>query len=142
MSLELPITVLFIDDDRYIGEMARDLLEMEAEFQLVGVAGNGPEALAAFEQLRPQVVVVDIMMPGGIDGIEVTRRIVAMSPETTVVVMTATDHYRTYEAAQKAGAHGLLIKPFSVDSFFEAIRRALAWESDADFPKPPGRSGP
>ncbi|TMA07917.1 MAG: response regulator transcription factor, partial [Deltaproteobacteria bacterium] len=87
-------TILTVDDDRGFLDVLRDLLGQEPEFQLVGVAENGEEAVRAARELEPDVVLMDLTMPR-VNGFDATRRIKSFRPATKVIILTvhSEDHY-------------------------------------------------
>jgi DNA-binding NarL/FixJ family response regulator len=115
------IRILIVEDQRIVREGLMALFEDEAEIALVGEAANGDEAVARFTSLRPDVVLMDLQMPGS-DGAEATRRIRAIDPEARILVLTtyATDEF--IFAALRAGAKGYLLKDASADELLAAIR--------------------
>jgi DNA-binding NarL/FixJ family response regulator len=91
------------------------------DIEVVGEAGNGSEAVEAAERQRPDVVVMDIRMPG-LDGIEATRRITQRAGGTHVIVLTTFDDDDTVYGALRAGASGFLVKDMALDDILAAIR--------------------
>ncbi len=104
-----PIRVLLADDHPVFREGFAVLLGTIGGVEVVGTAGDGAEAVAAAAELVPDVVVMDVQMPG-LDGIEATRRILAERPETGIVVLTMSEEDATVLAAMRAGARGYLLK--------------------------------
>src|ERR1051326_7562434 len=108
--LELrPIRVVLADDHALVREGTRRLLEAESDVQVVGEAASGVEAVAVVERSHPDVVIMDIAMPGG-NGIEATRHIKEFSPQTAVLALTAYDDDQYVMALLEAGAAGFLLK--------------------------------
>ncbi len=117
------ITVVIADDEALVRSGLGVLLRHEPGFEVVGQAADGLAVLAQVRQHRPDVVLMDIRMPG-IDGIEATRRLAA-DPETAatrVLVLTTFDHDENVFAALRAGASGFLPKDTEPDRLLEAIR--------------------
>jgi DNA-binding NarL/FixJ family response regulator len=109
MSAEPPVRVLVADDHPVFREGFAALLGSIPEVQVVGTASDGSEAVAAARELAPDVIVMDVQMPG-LDGIEATRAVLADRPETGVVVLTMSEEDATVFAAIRAGARGYLLK--------------------------------
>jgi len=126
------IRIILIDDHHVVRQGLRSYLESFPDMQIVGEAANGEVALENLENWLPDVAVVDLQLPGGIDGIETTRRIRAMTPHTQVVVLTAhTDDARVV-AALRAGAVGYLQKNTQPETLLTAIRAAARGQSLLD----------
>src|ERR1700694_3570442 len=121
MPAETPIRVLIADDQALIREGLDLLLGQFPELEVVGAAADGESALAMAAELLPDVVLMDIVMPG-MDGVDATRQILAVLPHTQVVILTAYADDESIFAAISAGASGYLTK----DSGGEQIRRAIA----------------
>ena len=116
-----PIRVLIADDQALIREGLALLLGQFGELEVVGVASDGESAVAMATELRPDVVLMDLVMPG-MDGVDATRQIVTMLRRTQVVILSAYADDESIFAAISAGASGYLTK----DSGAEQIRRAIA----------------
>lgn len=101
------------------------MLDAEPDFRVVGEVGRGTDAVKLVEELKPDVLVVDIGMPD-LDGIEVTKQVRAKSPKTAVVVLTMQSSESYIQAALKAGALGYVEKEQGFDHLWVAIREALA----------------
>ena len=123
MSDRKTVEVLIVDDSQLIRQMVEKLLK-SAGHTIVGTAANGLQALEMTQALRPDVVVMDIMMPE-MDGIEVTRRIFQSCP-TPVVVLSAHDAPDLIQRASEAGAGAYLVKPASTSDLEQAITIAMA----------------
>ena len=116
--------IALVDDHRVVQTGLRSYLESFPDLAIVGTASSGEEALKNLEDWLPDVVVMDLNMPGGIDGIETTRRVRALSPHTQVVVLTAhTDEARVV-AALRAGAIGYVRKDSDPEILIAAVRGA------------------
>jgi DNA-binding NarL/FixJ family response regulator len=116
-----PIRVLIADDQALVREGLELLLGQYPELEVVGVAADGESAVAMAAELRPDVVLMDLVMPG-IDGVDATVQILAAMPRTQVVILSAYADDESIFAAISAGASGYLTK----DSGGEQIRRAVA----------------
>jgi DNA-binding NarL/FixJ family response regulator len=113
--------VLVADDHLLFRDGMRALLAAAPDLEMVGEASTGREAIDLSEQFRPDVVVMDIQMPGT-SGIEATRRIVEQSPETRVLVVTMFEDDNTVFAAMRAGARGYVLKGANYTEMLRAIR--------------------
>jgi NarL family two-component system response regulator LiaR len=118
----LPIRVLLADDHTIVRSGVRALLSTEPDIEVVGEVGNGAEAVAQAETLRPDVVLMDLVMPG-LSGIEATRQITASLPGTRVLVLTSFAADENVFPAIKAGALGYLLKDSGPDELVRAIRQ-------------------
>jgi NarL family two-component system response regulator LiaR len=126
------IRVVLVDDHRVVRTGLRSYLESFGDIEVVGAAASGEEALESLEAWLPDVAVMDLSMPGGMDGIEATRRVRALSPHTQVVVLTAhTDDARVV-AALRAGAVGYVRKDSEPEVFLAAVRAAARGQSVLD----------
>ncbi|HVA69620.1 MAG TPA: response regulator transcription factor [Candidatus Binataceae bacterium] len=116
----MPISVLLVDDHAIVREGLRRLLEDYPEIKVVGEATDGNEALRMVRQLKPDVVLMDLSMPG-LDGLEVTKRIVDEGLESRVLILTmhANEHYAV--RLLRAGAHGFAGKGIASEELAEAI---------------------
>lgn len=123
----LPICVLLADDHAIVRKGVRALLATERDIQVVGEASDGAEAVAQAEALRPDVILMDLVMPG-LDGIEATRQIAARLPATRVLVLTSFAADEKVFPAIKAGALGYLLKDSGPDVLVEAIRKVYRGE--------------
>ena len=113
--------VVLADDQALVRGGFRMILDAEADIEVVGEASDGGEAAQLVEQLRPDVVLMDVRMPG-VDGIEATRRIVASGSSARVVVVTTYDADEYVFAALRAGASGFMLKDIRPLELVEAIR--------------------
>ncbi|MGM7421564.1 response regulator transcription factor [Cellulosimicrobium sp. ES-005] len=121
-------TVLLVDDQALLRMGFRLVIESEPDLEVVGEASDGRVALDQVAALAPDVVVMDVRMPG-MDGIEATRRVVAEHPATRVLVLTTFDVDEYAFAALRAGASGFLLKNARPDDLVEAIRTVAAGSS-------------
>jgi DNA-binding NarL/FixJ family response regulator len=120
-----PIQVLLVDDHQLLRESLRGMLESSGDIQVVGSLGSAEEALKAALQFRPQVVLMDIDMPGRL-CFEVAREIKQALPDTHVVFLSAFSNDRYIEDALRADATGYLTKDQSSAELAAAIRSAAA----------------
>ncbi len=112
------IRILLVDDHQVVREGIRRMLEIEPDLKVVGEASGAPEALAQVEALTPEVILMDIKMPG-VDGISLTREIKKIFPDCNIIMMTLYDEYLTQ--AIEAGAKGYLLKDIHRDELLRAI---------------------
>ena len=131
------IRVMLVDDHRVVQSGLRAYLGAFEDIEVVGAASSGEEALEKLEGWLPDVVVMDLRMPGGMDGIEATRRVRALSPHTRVVVLTADPDDARVVAALRAGAIGYIRKDSDPEVFLAAVRAAARGQSVLD----PGVAG-
>jgi NarL family two-component system response regulator LiaR len=117
------ITILLADDHEVVRQGVRALLEVHTEFDVVGEAKNGAEAVKMVEEFVPDVVLMDLIMPG-MDGVEATRLIKNVSPRTQIVVLTSYHEDEHIFPALKAGAISYLLKDMKMDELVEAIKKA------------------
>lgn len=120
-------TILLAEDHTVVREGTKKLLESQADFEIVGEANNGEEAIELTKKLRPDVVVMDIAMPK-LSGIEATKQIKALYPSTAILVLTGYDYDEYVFALIEAGAAGYLLKEASGDELINAIRLVVAGE--------------
>jgi DNA-binding NarL/FixJ family response regulator len=123
-----PIRILLADDHIVVREGTRRILEREADLKVVAEAGDGRETVALVERERPDVAIVDISMPV-MNGIEATKGIKRVAPETAVLVLTAYDDDQYVFAILEAGAAGFLLKNARGSELIDAVRRVNSGES-------------
>jgi DNA-binding NarL/FixJ family response regulator len=115
------IRVVIADDQGMVRAGFRSLLESEPDIEVVGDAADGEQAIAAVRRLRPDVVLMDIRMPG-LDGLEATRRLVRDGTTARVLVLTTFDLDEYVFDALRAGASGFLLKDATADELASAVR--------------------
>ena len=123
-----PIRVLIVDDHGSFRSGMRALLETAGDLDVVGEASSGPEAVAIAPRLQPDVVLMDVIMPGG-DGIEATRRILEASPHVAIVMLTMDGGDDPILAALGAGARGYVLKGAGRTELFRVVRAAASGEA-------------
>jgi DNA-binding NarL/FixJ family response regulator len=119
------IRLLLIDDQRLMRDGLRTLLELERDLRVVGEAEDGGAGLAAYAELLPDVVLMDIRMPG-MDGVEATRRLIDRWPEARVIILTTFDDDEFVFEGLRAGALGYLLKDVSGYELADAVRKVAA----------------
>ena len=113
--------ILLADDHAVLSEGLRALLGRQDDFEIVGVVGDGREAVHAAERLRPDVVIMDITLPV-LNGIEATARIRARQPEVLVIILSMHNTSEHVHRALQAGASGYLVKDSAADEVVKAVR--------------------
>lgn len=116
------IRILLVDDHEIVRTGLRAMFELEDDIEVVGEAGDGEAAIAAAGSVSPDVVVMDIRMGGGIDGIDACREIKSARPETGVLMLTSFGTDEAVFAALMAGASGFLLKNTGRAELLRAIR--------------------
>ncbi len=119
------IRVLLVDDHQVVRRGLRTFLEIQDDIEVVGEAGDGAEGVAQAESLRPDVVLMDIKMPGT-DGIEALRRLRDLANPAKVLIVTSFTEQRTVVPALRAGASGYVYKDVDPDALAGAIRSVHA----------------
>lgn len=122
------IKVLVADDHTIVRTGIRHVLESEAGFEVVGEAGTGAEAVALAAKLRPDVVVLDISMPGE-SGLQVAAQLRGISPEPRVLILSMHDNAEYVLESVRAGAHGYLLKDTAATELRTAVRAVCRGES-------------
>lgn len=122
------IRILLVDDQTLFREGLRTLLSVQPDFEIVGEAADGEEALLQAARHRPQVILMDLRMPV-LDGVAATRRLHTTHPECRVIVLTTFEEDEAVFEALRAGALGYLLKDAPTESLFQAVRAAARGES-------------
>lgn len=131
MTAGPPITVLLVDDHAVVREGLKMVLARDPHIRVVGEASTADAAVAETGRLKPDVILLDIRLPGG-DGIQACRDILEQWPKTRVLFLTSYADDDTVLAAVLAGAHGYLIKEIGVDTLVASIKRVAQGESILD----------
>ena len=116
--------VLVVDDAAFMRKMVSDALT-KGGHEVVGEAGNGLEAVAQYQSLKPEVTTLDITMPEK-DGLAALKEIIALDPAARVVMCSALGQESKVLESIKAGARDFVVKPFQADRVIEAVGKALA----------------
>ena len=126
-----PSRIVIADDHPLVRSAIRQTLESHSEFEVVGDAANGQEAVELCRRLRPELVLMDLRMPV-MDGVAATQAIKREFPDTRVLVLTAVDESGGLSDSLEAGAAGYVLKDAPAARITEAVRRTLAGESALD----------
>lgn len=132
------IRVLIVDDLPETRENVRKLLQFELDMEVVGQAGNGSQAIEAARQHSPDVILMDINMPG-VDGISASQGVLKINPATQIIIMSVQSEADYIRKAMLAGARDFLMKPFSGDELTSAIRRVYDSRPVVTAPGPESR---
>ncbi len=127
-SNDSTISILIVDDHTLFRDGLRSLFTSVSDTDVAGEASNGEEAIRLAESLQPDVVLMDIQMPG-LNGIEATRRITRTSPHIGVVMVTMFEDDESVFAAMRAGARGYVLKGADQDEMLRAVRSAARGEA-------------
>ncbi len=127
------ISIVLADYHKIVRQGIKALLEIEADLHVIGEAGDGLEAIGQTENLRPDVLVVDISMPG-LNGIDVTRQVHKRSPGTRVIILSVHSAEVYVLQALEAGALGYVLKESGPEQLVNAIREVVA---DRNYLSPP-----
>ncbi len=119
------VRILLADDHKVVRQGLRALLDSEADFEVVGEAGDGLEAVRLVEQVKPDILVLDLMM-GGITGLEVIRQVGRRYPHTGIVVLSMYGNESYVVEALRAGAKAYILKEAASDELLRAVREAAA----------------
>lgn len=125
MDVSSPIRVMIVDDHAMVRRGLAAFLKTKVDLELVGEASDGEEALEMCEQVQPDVVLMDLVMPK-VDGTSATRAIRERWPHVQVIALTSFQEKKLVQEALQAGAISYLLKNVSVDDLAEAIRAACA----------------
>ena len=125
MTIPSPIRVLLVDDHTMVRRGLAIFLQVSDDLELAGEAANGDEAVALCARLLPDVVLMDMVMPG-VDGATATRRIRERFPTVQIIALTSYKEEELIQSALEAGAIGYLLKDVSADELANAIRAAHA----------------
>jgi len=119
--------ILLAEDHKVVREGTRRLLESQPDFEVVGEASDGIEAVELAKKLKPEIIIMDVSMPR-LNGIEATRQIKAIYPNIAILPLTGYDDDEYVFALLEAGAAGYLLKDSSGEELIEAIRQVMTGE--------------
>ena len=128
VELTLPISVLLVDDQELLRAGFRMVLEEAGGMSVVGEAGDGEQAVQLADRLRPDVILMDVRLPGT-DGIEATRRVVSETPSSRVLILTTFDLDEYAFTALRYGASGFLLKDVPPAELIAAVRTVAAGDA-------------
>jgi DNA-binding NarL/FixJ family response regulator len=124
-----PVRIVVADDHPIVRDGFAELLSTQADFEVVGLAADGAEAVRIATECRPDVVIMDVRMPV-MDGIEATRRLTTLAGKAPRVLVLTTFHLDVYVySALRAGASGFLLKAVTAERLFDAVRVIAAGEA-------------
>ena len=126
------ITIGIVDDHRVVARSLKAFLDSFPDVQIVGIAASGEELLQHLGAWRPDVVIQDLLMPGGIDGIETTRRILAREPSIRVLALTASFDEARMMGVLRAGATGYVRKDADPEILLAAVKAVAAGKTYID----------
>ncbi len=128
MAEHAPVRILLVDDHSLFRKGIASLLTEEKDFDVVGEAANGIEALAKAQELMPDLILMDISMPES-NGLDATRRIKETLPYVKIVILTVSDEDQDLFEAIKAGAQGYLLKKIEAKALFSTLRGIVQGEA-------------
>lgn len=116
------VTIAIVDDHRVVARSLKAYLESFEDLEVVGMASSGEELIDHLVEWRPQIVLQDLLLPGGIDGVETTRRIVEAARSTRVIALTASTDEARMMGVLRAGAAGYVRKDAEPEVLLAAVR--------------------
>ncbi len=128
---ELPISILIVDDHEVVRRGVRAFLDTFPDLRVIGEAGSGTEAVEMAEEFTPDVVLMDLILPG-MDGLEATRLIKAHNPQTQIIVLTSYDQDEYIFPALQAGATSYALKDMKLDDLVDCVHKAASGEATLD----------
>ena len=127
-----PLRLVLVDDHRVVTRSLKAWFESFPDFSVVGIAANGEELLAHLTDWRPDVIIQDLLMPGGLDGIETTKRVLAAAPDVKVVALTASIDEPRMMGVLRAGAVGYIRKDAEPETLLAAVRAVASGRTYID----------
>ncbi len=119
--------VLIVDDDMRFRRFVKELFSSEKDLHIIGEVEDGQEAILKAKELKPDLVLMDISMPG-MNGLDATRLLKAIMPELVVIILTIHDLEEYKVAATASGAYGYILKKSLMEDLIPAIRRTFKFE--------------
>lgn len=116
--------IMVVDDSKMIFMQIKNLLSDSEEFEVAAYCRSGKEAVEQYSQVNPDVVTMDIIMPG-MDGLEAAQEILGDHPDARIIMVSSLAYDDTFESAKAMGAKGFIDKPFEKEKLLEALRGAL-----------------
>ena len=126
------VSIALVDDHRVVSSSLKAFLESSSGLRVAGIAASGEELLQHLAVWKPQVVILDLLMPGGIDGIETTRRVTALTPSVKVIALTASTDEARMMGVLRAGAVGYVRKNADPEVLLAAVRAVAAGRTYID----------
>src|SRR5262245_13458358 len=126
------ISIALVDDHRVVSRSLKAYLDSFPDLKVVGIAASGEELLNRLDEWEPQVVLQDLLMPGGMNGMETTRRIVQRAPGARVIALTASTDEARMMGVLRAGATGYLRKDAEPETLLAAVRAVAAGRTYID----------
>ncbi len=121
------ITFVITDDAIFMRTLLRKIIEQSDEYEVVGEASNGREAIAAAKEYQPGILTLDITMPE-MDGIQAVKEILKVSPKTRIIMVSAMGQQSMVIEAIKQGAKDFVVKPFDKSRVYQSIKNVLAMD--------------
>jgi DNA-binding NarL/FixJ family response regulator len=121
----MTVTLLLADDHQIVRQGLQAILRTESDVRLVGEAADGPETIRLVERLRPDVLVLDLMMPG-LNGLEVARQLARRAPQTGIVMLSMHANEAYVVEAFRVGAKGYVLKESGAEELIRAVREVAA----------------
>ncbi len=120
----MAVKVLIVDDAMFMRSMIKDILMNAGDFEIVGEAEDGADAIAKFKEVKPDLITMDIVMPNT-DGIEATRQIMGIDSNVKIVMCSALGQEPLIMESLAAGAQDFIVKPFSPEKVIKVINGIL-----------------